>query len=85
MSNNSERVVATQLVRVSEDLAEMLGGIWFHERVNSAELLDPLIRTAITKRYQNLPAEVRAVLDARRIRLAAESSSNPRVRRTKRA
>lgn len=58
----------TEMIRVRADLAEMLSAIYFHERANSAEVLDPLIRPALTERYNALPPEIRAAIKARRPR-----------------
>lgn len=58
-------------VRLAEDLVDMLGGIWFHEGTNIADILDPLVRPAITKKYKSLPAEVRAAIESRRTSRAA--------------
>lgn len=65
----------TGMTRIRADLVDMLSAIYFHDRSNSADVLDPLIRPALTERYNALPPEIRAAIKARRPRGAPATQS----------
>jgi hypothetical protein len=55
----------TRHLRVAADLAKMLGEIAWFQRVSVAEIVDPLLRKVIERRFNALPPDVRARAEAR--------------------
>jgi hypothetical protein len=49
----------TRHIRLRGDLAMMISAIAWYERTTTAELADPLLRSAIEKRFAKLPSDAK--------------------------